>query len=147
MTKKLIGFALMVLGFAACAPSNNVSQTKPTQVIVLQAVGVLSTGVSSKVGGIARIKELSNGSSIIEVEITNLPPEKRSAGYIRVGSCSNPGGIAATLNEITADKVGTGISSTSVDTSKIPVSAYISFHQRGEKDTGGVGGSVTCGNL
>lgn len=145
MTTKLIGIALLVLGFSACAPS--VSQSKPTQVIVLQSVGVLSTGVTSKVGGIARIKELSNGATIIEVEITNLPPEKRSAGYIRVGSCSNPGGIAATLNEIGADKAGVGVSSTSVDTSKIPVSAYISFHQRGEKDTGGVGGSVTCGNL
>jgi hypothetical protein len=147
MTQKTIGIALLVLGFVACAPGNNVSQSKPTQVVVLQSVGVLSTGVSSKVGGIARIKELSNGATIIEVEITNLPLEKRSAGYIRVGSCSNPGGIAATLNEITADKSGVGISSTSVDTSKIPVSAYISFHQRGEKDTGGVGGSVTCGNL
>ena len=147
MTKNVLTIALLVLGFSACAPSSSVSQSKPTQVIVLQAVGVLSTGVTSKVGGIARFKELSNGSTIVEVEITNLPPEKRSAGYIRVGSCSNPGGIAATLSEMTSDKAGVGISSTTVDTSKIPVSAYISFHQRGEKDTGGIGGSVTCGNL
>ncbi len=145
MTKQFIGFALLAVTFAACAPG--VSQLKPTQVVVVQSVGVLSTGVTSKVGGIARIKELSNNTTLIEVEITNLPPDKKSAGYIRVGSCSNPGGIAATLTEIVADKAGVGISSTSVETSKIPVSAYISFHQRGEKDTGGVGGSVTCGNL
>ena len=103
MTKNVLTIALLVLGFSACAPSSSVSQIKPTQVIVLQAVGVLSTGVTSKVGGIARFKELSNGSTIVEVEITNLPPEKRSAGYIRVGSCSNPGGIAATLTEMTSD--------------------------------------------
>jgi hypothetical protein len=136
-----LGFLLTPL--VACAPSL-IEQAKFVQ---LQAVGVLSSGTPSKVTGLARLERFSNGVTKIRVVLAGLPAKSKRAGYVRVGTCTNPGGIAAKLTEIEAIDNGNGSGDSEVTTADIPVAAHIAYFQRSEKDAGGVGGPITCGDI
>ncbi len=135
--------ALFLAPLAACAPS----VTEPAKLVQLQAVGVLPSGTPSKVTGLARIEKFSNGVTKIRVVLAGLPLKSKRAGYIRVGTCTNPGGIAAKLTEIEARETGDGTGDSEVSTADIPVSAHIAYFQRSERDAGGVGGPITCGDI
>jgi hypothetical protein len=142
-TLRLWLLGALLAPIVACAPS----VTEPAKLVQLQAVGVLPSGTPSKVTGLARFERFSNGITKIRVVLAGLPPKSKRAGYIRVGTCTNPGGIAAKLSEIEARETGDGTGDSEVTTADIPVSAHVAYFQRSEKDAGGVGGPITCGDI
>lgn len=153
-------FSLCLVLLAACMPVPQAPEPPPQpaapqvqvvgepRVIALRPFGLLADNRPSTVAGLATLTGYSNGQTLLEVSIANLPPNLSYAANLRLGTCSNLGQVALNLGSVFADGRGVGRSSTRVPTSQIPTErATVVVYQRDVTDPKGIGGAIACGEL
>jgi hypothetical protein len=163
MFPKLTLSLCLVLLLAACMPAPQAPEPPPQpaapaasqvqvvgepRVVALRPFGLLADNRPSTVAGLATLTGYSNGQTLLEVSVANLPPNLSYAANLRLGTCSNLGQVALNLGSVFADGRGVGRSSTRVSTSQIPTErATVVVYQRDVTDPKGIGGAIACGEL
>ncbi len=132
----------------APAPAAEPKALGEPKVVGLRPFGLLADNRPSTVAGLATLTNYSNGQSVLEISVANLPPETSHAANLRLGTCSNLGPIAVALGSVFADARGAGKSSTRLPTTQIPTERVtVVVYQRDVTDPKGVGGAIACGEL
>lgn len=152
---------LFLLLLAACMPAPQAPEPPPQpavppapqvvgepKVIALRPFGLLADNRPSTVAGLATLTGYSNGQTLLELSVANLPPNLSYAANLRLGTCSNLGQVALNLGSVFADGRGVGKGSTRVSVSQIPTErATVVVYQRDVTDPKGIGGAIACGEL
>jgi hypothetical protein len=131
---------LLVIALAACAPAATSSRT-----VTLVTTDAL--GAASKVQGRVELVSQGDGATRVVITMTGLTAGAKHAAHIHIGSCQNQGAVAVPLTDLSVGADGAGLSSTVIETGRIPVAAYVNVHQRGSADAAGPGGGVACANI
>lgn len=141
-TRLMLGLPLAA-ALAACAPM----ASGPARTVTMAPSGALASGSPSAIRGTSSLTPMSDGMTRVVVTLEGLAAGARHSGHIHTGSCAQQGPVAIPLPDVVAGANGTGRAEASVETAKIPASAYVNYHQRGAGEAGGIGGGVSCGDI
>lgn len=92
---------------------------------------------------------VKNGALMVKVTASGLAPNTTHAVFIHKGSCLNQGPIAYTLQPITADAAGNGVSMTTIpNVSSVPASGwYTQIHLSTNLSNQTEAAPIACGNI
>ena len=148
---------LLLVPFVACAPAPNsgMASGAPTNATTAETVSsrnraivpVGTNAASSRVQGRLEVATQLDGKTMLTVSILGLEAGSAHAIHLHSGSCAQPGAIRLALTEVVANSGGANNSSSSFDTARIPVNAYVMIHERASNASNGPGPGMACANL
>ena len=138
---KILVALLFVPLLFACAPApsagNSPEDVAPARVIDF-------TDLNSDAVGRLEVALQPDGKMRMVIRLSGLRAGSNHAAHVHSGSCQRLGALTASLAGVSADSAGRAVSSSIVDTTRLPQSAYVMVHERAANAANGPGVGIAC---
>jgi hypothetical protein len=136
-------------GNAAASPSPSLSSiaASPSPSPSASGLSFKLTGIDTTATGTSTLV-VQSGNVTIDLAISGLQPDSKHVSHIHLGSCQQRGGIAISLNQVTADGQGNAETKTTISATYPPATGtwYVVVHA-GPDMQGTNATYLLCGNL
>ena len=136
---------------AACAPAPSVGSSSQDSggsagdIAPPRAIGF--TELSSGAAGRMEVALQTDGKTRMVIRLSGLRAGSNHAAHVHSGSCQSLGALTSSLTEVSADASGRAVSTSTVDSARIPQSAYVMVHERAAKAANGPGVGIACATI